>query len=82
MARSVKVSKKLWEGRQPLGAMRNSLPTLYLSYREEDDVWMLMRDGSTGESTGPQTCLAIISPETMAKIIAQARVPLELVAKE
>lgn len=62
-----KVFKKLWEGRQPLGHLKNGLPSLYVVVREDGAAW-LMQDKSTGESTGAQVCLAIIGADVMAQV--------------
>lgn len=75
-----KVSKKLWEGRQPLGHIINALPHYWLALRDNGDLWV-MWDKSTGESTGAQVCLGVISAATLQTISARANTPYELVAK-
>lgn len=76
--RPPKVPRKLWEGRQPLGVIINSLPSLYLAHRENGD-WLLMKDGTVSEATGSQICLAIIAPETMQTLLGRSQTPYRLI---
>lgn len=62
--------------RLPLGLQPNALPTYYLVAPHGGGL-RIMRDGSKGESTGPQTCVAFLSPETWAAILASKQ-PVEV----
>lgn len=50
--------------RSPIGLLRNSLPDLWLCQRDDGSLWV-MRDGSTSEVTGPQTCLIVIRADVV-----------------
>lgn len=67
----------MWEARQPLGVLRNSLPNLWLCVRDDGSLWIML-DKSHSESTGAQVCLATISAETMAVLRGSAREPYHL----
>ena len=62
-------------GRRPMGVLANALPAYYLAM--QDGALLVMWDRSQGEATGPQVCLATISQEVLASLLA-SRVPLAL----
>lgn len=65
--------------RQPLGLLPNALPSLYLVRAFPSGSLLVMCDKSKNPDgvTGPQVCLATISPETLAMLLA-SKSPVEL----
>lgn len=65
--------------RNPLGLLPNALPRFWLAVGVTDGSLLVMHDRSKNPdgATGPQVCLAVIAPETLATLLASKQ-PLEL----
>lgn len=63
--------------RKPLGLIPNSLPQFYLAMRDGSLLVMQDKSKNPDGATGPQVCLATISPETL-QILLAGKSPMEL----
>lgn len=65
------------QNRVPVGLLPNALPQFYLAMRDGSLLVMQDKSKNPDGATGPQVCLAVISPETLQLLLA-GKSPVEL----